>query len=294
MKTYHDIAGDGGSGILDQVAGRQARLQARMASVAHSLAVMSGKGGVGKSAVTANLAAALAMRGRRVGVLDADLNGPCIARILGVEGPALKLGAGGVEPALGPLGLKLASIDLLLPRIASPVEWHAPAAGYTHAWRGAIEATALGEFLSDTAWGELDYLLVDMPPGPERVAGLHELLPRCDGLIAVTIPSHVAQLTVQRAVVSARRLKARLLGVVENMCSYACPCCGAAQPLFAADDEDGEGAFGLPVLARIPFDPRLARCCDQGVPYVLAHQAAPAARAFMELAGRIEPGGDRQ
>lgn len=294
MKTYHDIAGDGGSDIAGQVARREERARARMASVARSLAVMSGKGGVGKSAVTANLAAALAMQGQRVGVLDADLNGPCMARMLGVQGRALKLSADGVEPALGPLGVKLASMDLLLPRTAAPVEWAAPAPAHPHAWRGAIEATALGEFLADTVWGELDFLLVDLPPGPERLAGLHGVLPQCDGVIAVTIPSQVAQLTVQRSIVSARRLKAKLIGVVENMCEYLCPCCGAVQPLFAAEAEVGGATLGLPVLARIPFDPQLARCCDQGVPYVVAHQAAPAAKAFMELAARVSARGDNR
>lgn len=287
MKTYHEIAGDGGSDIAGQVAAREARLRARMTSIAHSLAIVSGKGGVGKSAVTANLAAALAMLGHRVGVLDADLNGPCMARMLGVQGRTLKLGANGVEPALGPLGVKLASMDLLLPHTAAPVEWHAPAPGHSHAWRGAIETAALGEFLADTAWGELDFLLVDLPPGPERLADLHGMLPRCDGLIAVTIPSHVAQLTVQRSIVLARRLNAGLLGVVENMSSFLCSHCGAVQRLFPADAEFQRAVLGVPVLANIPFDPQLARCCDQGVPIVLAHQATPAGRAFMELAEQV-------
>jgi ATP-binding protein involved in chromosome partitioning len=288
MKTYHDIAGDGGSDIAGQVAGREARLRARMASVAHSLAIVSGKGGVGKSAVTANLAVALAMLGHRVGVLDADLNGPCMARMLGVQGRTLALGAGGVEPALGPLGVKLASMDLLLPHTVAPVDWHAPAPGHSHVWRGTIEASALGEFLTDTAWGELDFLLVDSPPGPERLAGLHGALPQCDGVITVTIPSQVAQMTVQRSIALARRLKARLLGVVENMSGYLCPHCGAVERLFPGEaDVRGGGVLGVPVLASIPFDPQLARCCDQGMPMVLAHQAAPAGRAFMQLAARL-------
>ncbi len=287
MKTYHDIVGDGGSDVLGQVTGREARVRARMASVAHSLAVMSGKGGVGKSAVTANLAAALAMLGHRVGVLDADINGPCMAKMLGVRGEALKLGEDGVQPAAGPLGIKVVSMDLLLPRTAAPVEWDAPAPPHPHTWRGALEATALEEFLADTAWGELDFLLVDLPPGPERWAGLHGLLPQCDAVIAVTIPSQVAQLTVQRSVTSAQRLKARLLGVVENMCNYLCPQCGASQPLFPAAGEAQAAALSVPVLARIPFDPRLAACCDRGVPFVAAHRATAAGTAFMELAARV-------
>ena len=287
MKTYHDIVGDGGSDIPGQVARREARVRARMASIAHSVAVMSGKGGVGKSAVTANLAAALAMLGHRVGVLDADINGPCMARMLGVRGEALRLGEDGVQPAAGPLGIKVVSMDLLLPRAAAPVEWDAPAPPHPHTWRGALEATALEEFLADTAWGELDFLLVDLPPGPERWAGLHGLLPQCDGVIAVTIPSQVAQLTVQRSVISAQRLKARLLGVVENMCHYLCPQCGASQPLFPAAGEAQAAALSVPVLARIPFDPRLAACCDRGVPFVTEHRATAAGTAFMELAARV-------
>ncbi len=286
MKTYHDVAVHGGSDIPGQMARREARVRARIASVAHSLAVMSGKGGVGKSAVTANLAAALAMLGHRVGVLDADINGPCMAQMLGVRGEALELAQGGVLPATGPLGIKVVSIDLLLPRTAAPVEWGAPAQSHPHTWRGALEATALEEFLADTAWGELDFLLVDLPPGPERWAGLHGLLPQCDGVIAVTIPSQVARHTVQRSVVSAQRLKARLLGVVENMCNYLCPHCGASQPLFSAEGE-AQAALSVPVLARIPFDPRLASCCDRGVPFVAAHRDTVAGTAFVELAARV-------
>lgn len=287
MKTYRDITGDGSSDISGQVASRAARMRERMASVANCLVVMSGKGGVGKSAVTANLAAALAMRGHRIGVLDADINGPCMARMLGVEGQALKLGEGGVIPAEGPLGMKVVSMDLLLARDAAPVEWDAPAPPQPQVWRGAIEAAALQEFFTDTVWGTLDFLLVDLPPGPERFPGLHSLLPRCDGAIAVTIPSAVAQLTVKRSIAAAHRLNVKLLGVVENMSGYLCQRCGAPQPLFR---DEGDGVAQLPgasILGRIPFDPRVARCCDQGVPFVLAHRQTQAGRAFMDIAAQV-------
>lgn len=287
MKTYRDITGDGGSDISGQVASRAARMRERMASVANCLVVMSGKGGVGKSAVTANLAAALALRGRKVGVLDADINGPCMARMLGVEGQALKLGEGGVTPAVGPLGMKVVSMDLLLARDAAPVEWDAPAPPQPHIWRGAIEAAAVQEFFTDTAWGTLDFLLVDLPPGPERFPGLYSLLPRCDGAIAVTIPSAVAQLTVKRSITAAHRLNVKLLGVVENMSGYLCLRCGTPQPLFR---DEGDGVAQLPgasILGRIPFDPRVARCCDQGVPFVLAHRQTQAGRAFLDIAAQV-------
>jgi len=262
-------------------------MRERMASIANSLVVMSGKGGVGKSAVTVNLAAAFALQGRKVGVLDADINGPCMARMLGVERQTLMLGEDGVIPTEGPLGMKVVSMDLLLAHETAPVEWNAPAPPQPHLWRGALEAAAVQEFFTDTVWGKLDYLLVDLPPGPERFPGLHSLLPRCDGAIAVTIPSGVAQLTVGRSVAAARSLKVKLLGVVENMSSYLCPCCGTHQPLFRDAGDAGGQVLGASILGRIPFDPRIARCCDQGVPFVLAHRQTPAGRAFLDIAAQV-------
>ncbi|OGA72447.1 MAG: hypothetical protein A3G81_06525 [Betaproteobacteria bacterium RIFCSPLOWO2_12_FULL_65_14] len=275
MKSYREIAGDGGSDVLGQVAERSARLHARMVPIANRLAVMSGKGGVGKSTVTANLAAALAMRGRRVAVLDADLNGPCLARMLGVEGQRLKLGDDGIVPAAGALGVKVVSMDLLLPETGSALAWQAPAARNQFAWRGTLEASALVEFAGDTAWGALDFLLIDLPPGADRFADLQDLLPACDKALVVTIPSGVAALSVRRSVILARRLEARLLGAVENMAG-----------LFG--EETPAQALGVPVLGRIPFDPRIAQCADRGVPFVGAHPDTPAARAFSAIADEVE------
>lgn len=277
MKSYRDIAGDGGSDVLGQVAERSARLRARMAPVAATLAVMSGKGGVGKSAVTANLAAALAMRGRRLGVLDADLNGPCVARMLGVEGRRLELGNDGIVPAVGPHGVKVVSMDLFLSESGGAVEWQAPAAQNQFAWRGTLEASALAEFAGDTAWGALDFLLIDLPPGAERFADLQDLLPACDKALVVTIPSGIAALSVRRSVILARKLGAKLLGAIENMAG-----------LFGPDGPMEERALGVPVLGSIPFDPRIAQCADRGVPFVSAHPDTPAARAFAAIADEIE------
>lgn len=287
IRTYHELSEPDRSGLPEQIAAQRQKVAERLASVGRPIAVMSGKGGVGKSAVTANLAAALALQGRKVGVLDADINGPCMARMLGVEGQALKLGEGGVIPAEGPLGMKVVSMDLLLAREAAPVEWEARAPPQPQVWRGAMEAAALQEFFTDTVWGRLDFLLVDLPPGPERFPGLHSLLPRCDGAIAVTIPSGVAQLTVKRSIAAAHRLNVKLLGVVENMSGYLCQRCGAPQPLFR---DEGDGVAQLPgasILGRIPFDPRVARCCDQGVPFVLAHRQTQAGRAFLDIAAQV-------
>ena len=154
-KRYRDIAGDGGSNIVGQVEAQQARLRERLRRVRAIVAVVSGKGGVGKSSVTANLAACFALDGWEVGVLDADLNGPTMAKMLGVRGGKLVVHDGGVEPPRNALGVKVMSMDLLLPSDAAPLTWDAPTQDEAHTWRGTMEANALREFLADTDWGAL-------------------------------------------------------------------------------------------------------------------------------------------
>ena len=149
-KRYRDIAGDGGSNIVAQVERQQARLRERLSRVRAIVAIVSGKGGVGKSSVTANLAACFALNGRQVGVLDADLNGPTMAKMLGVRGGKLVVRAGGVEPPRNALGVKVMSMDLLLPSDSAPLTWDAPTQDEAHTWRGTMEANALREFLADT------------------------------------------------------------------------------------------------------------------------------------------------
>src|SRR5262245_14803422 len=285
MKSYRDIAGDGGSNIVEQVVAQQARLAARMAPIRASVAVVSGKGGVGKSSVTANLAGALAGRGLAVGVLDADLNGPSMGKMLGVRGQTLRVEADGVRPAVSVEGIRVLSMDLLLAGDDTPVVWDAPTQAEAHTWRGTMEGTALREFLADTAWGPLDVLLIDLPPGAERLPTLLDLLPGLTGAIVVTIPSAVSHLVVRRAMTLARERGARLLGLVENMAGYVCPTCGALGPLF--DGPGGEltaAQHGVPFLGRVPFDSRLAAAADRGRPFVLEHPDTPTGRALTEVA----------
>ncbi len=286
MKTYQEIAGDGGSNILNQVKEQQMRLQARLAQITHKIAIMSGKGGVGKSVVTVNLASSLALQGHNVGVLDADINGPSVAKMFGVLGQTLKVGKNGVVPVLGPLGIKIISMDLLLSRDEAPVVWDAPAQQDPFVWRGTIEVSALREFLTDTDWGKLDFLLIDLPPGPERLPNLPGLLPELHTIV-VTIPSEVAQLTVKRSIALAQQLKAKLLGLIENMAGYLCQKCGALGE-FSGGAENTAKALGVPLLGKIPFDPRIARCSDQGVPFVIEHQDTETASVFKQMAQKIK------
>jgi ATP-binding protein involved in chromosome partitioning len=277
MKKYRDIAGDGGSNIVGQVEAQQARMGARLAEVKAIVAVVSGKGGVGKSSITANLAGAFALAGARVGVLDADLNGPSMATMLGVRGRTLAVGAAGVEPPAGALGIRVMSMDLLLADDATPLAWDAPSQAEAHTWRGAMEANALREFLADTAWGALDVLLVDLPPGTDRLAMVTGLVPALSGTVIVTIPSDVAHLIVRKSITVAQAAPAPVLGVIENMAGMF-P--GPGAEALARES-------GVPFLGRVPFDPGLATAADRGQPYVAAAPEAPAARALTSIAAAL-------
>jgi ATP-binding protein involved in chromosome partitioning len=277
VKRYRDIAGDGGSDIVGQVEAQQARLGARLREVRAIVAVVSGKGGVGKSSVTANLAGAFALAGARVGVLDADLNGPSMATMLGVRGRTLAVSAGGVEPPAGALGIGVMSMDLLLAGDAMPLTWDAPSQTEAHTWRGTMEANALREFLADTAWGALDLLLIDLPPGTDRLATITGLVPALAGTVVVTIPSGVSRLIVRKSITVALTAPAPVLGVIENMAGMF-P--GPGAEALASDS-------GVPFLGRVPFDPALAAAADRGEPYVAVAPDAPAARALRSIADRL-------
>jgi ATP-binding protein involved in chromosome partitioning len=289
MKTYADIVGDGGSNILAQVQQQAARLQARLRSVRHIVAVVSGKGGVGKSAVTVNLASACAARGLRVGVLDADINGPSVAKMLGVRDYTPAITPQGVLPALGPLQMRVMSMDLFLPDDATPVTWAAPTQQEAYVWRGSMEMTTLREMLTDTVWGELDCLFLDLPPGPDRLPNVAGLLPFMAGALMVTIPSQVSQRIVAKSLTLAQAvLPGRLVGLVDNMQGYACPHCHTLGELFPEANSAAAAAdFKVPYLGGIPFDPQLALALDQGRPFVLDHPETLAARAFGTLADTL-------
>jgi ATP-binding protein involved in chromosome partitioning len=277
VKRYRDIAGDGGSNIVGQVEAQQARLVARLKDVRAIIAVVSGKGGVGKSSVTANLAGAFALGGARVGVLDADLNGPTMAKMLGVRGRTLVVGADGVEPPAGALGIRVMSMDLLLADDAAPLTWDAPSQAEAHTWRGTMEVNALREFLADTGWGPLDILLIDLPPGTDRLATIAGLVPALAGTVVVTIPSDVSHLVVRKSITVARQSPAPVLGLVENM----------AGMFQGPDGETLARQAGVDFLGRVPFDPALAAAADRGEPYVAVAPEAPAARALTAIAARL-------
>ncbi|HVM66490.1 MAG TPA: P-loop NTPase [Acidimicrobiales bacterium] len=241
------------------------------------LAVASGKGGVGKSSVTANLAVSLALRGLTVGVLDADIWGFSLPRMLGVEGQVVGEDRKMV-PIQQPVGegrLKVLSMGLI----------GGAAEDQAIMWRGLILNRAVQHFLEDVRWGELDYLLIDMPPGTGDVQmGLARMLPRAD-MVIVTTPALAAQKVAARAADMARRGYLRVAGVVENMTAFRCDH-GEEYPLFGSGGgERLANELGVPLLGQVPIEPAVARGGDEGRPAALG--AGPAAGAFHDIAARI-------
>ncbi len=272
--------------VIEQLDALSIRVQRRMATIRHKVVVMSGKGGVGKSMTTVNLALGLARRGHRVGILDVDLNGPCVSAMLGMRDHRLELGPDGAVAAEGPLGIKIASMSFLI-RPTEPVRWKGPM-DLSPVWLGLQEMQVVRELLSDVVWGELDYLIADLPPGaaadkPPVIAGL---IPDLAGALFVTTPSEVATEVVYKSIGYARDLGIRVLGMVENMSGYRCPSCDQTHPLFRGDSQLLCDALDLPLLGRVPFDPTLAETFDQGKP--LLDREHPTLRLYDQITERVE------
>lgn len=228
-------------------------LAAKHNTIRRVIAVMSGKGGVGKSLVTGLLASALARAGYRVGVLDADVTGPSIPKLFGARGPLMG-GPMGIEPVVSRTGVKLMSVNLLLEEEGQAV-----------IWRGPLISSAIQQFWNDVHWGRLDYLLVDLPPGTSDAAlTVMQSLP-LDGILMVTTPQSLSALVVRKAVQMAQVVGARILGIVENMAGFVAPDTGARYDIFGPSHAEAVAEMaGAPVLARLPIDPQVAALCDAG------------------------------
>jgi ATP-binding protein involved in chromosome partitioning len=284
MKGYHDIVGDGGSRVLEQVAGQRARITEGLAGVRHLVAVGSGKGGVGKSTLTLHLAGALAARGLRVAILDADFNGPSQARMAGVQAAPLVPGR---QKALLPRtrnGIAVFSMGSLIPE-SEALDFESAADGESQTWRATREFALLGEILASVEWGALDLLLFDLPPGAERTVQYADFLGPQVSFLLVTIPSEVSRGVVSRSVTSLSRGRHRILGYVENMSGYHCPGCKTINPLFPSPERERSG-LDIPCLGTVPFDPELARHCDRGIPLAGVSETA-VARSLDHLAQQL-------
>lgn len=271
---------DGCTDKKKQMYEQEQQLKIRMSKIKHKIAVISGKGGVGKSTVTVNLAIALAMRGLngRVGVLDADIHGPCVPKMLGMKGQRISVGPPGAFPVIGPLGIKVVSMDFLLQSDESPV-----------IWRGPLKMAAIKQFLSEMVWGDLALLLIDLPPGTgDEPLSVMQLIPEMDGVVIVTAPSEVSQDVVKKAVTFSRQLNIPIIGIIENMSGFVCPNCGSEINIFGS----GGGRkiaehFNINFLGRIPIDPEICEDSDRGAPFVAEHTNSPATKAFMDIVREI-------
>lgn len=225
-----------------------------LSEVKRVIAVLSGKGGVGKSFVTGAIATELARHGHKVGVLDADITGPSIPKMFGMSGRHVHALGNLMLPEISEHGVKVMSSNLLLQNETDPV-----------LWRGPVIAGAIRQFWSETSWGPIDYLLVDMPPGTGDVAlTVFQSLP-VDGIVIVTSPQDLVSMIVGKAVVMAQRMDVPVLGLVENMSYVTCPHCGERIEVFGEShlSETAE-TWGLDVLGRVPIDPKLSSMCDGG------------------------------
>src|SRR6187397_1644770 len=297
MKGYHDIAGDGGSRVLEQVAEQRTRITDGLAGVRHLVAVGSGKGGVGKSTLTLHLAGVLRARGLRIAILDADFNGPSQARMAGVQGGLFVPGSRKVALPRTRNGIGVFSMGSLIPESES-LEFESAAQGESHTWRATREFALLGEILESVEWGALDVLMFDLPPGAERTVQYADFLGSRTSFLLVTIPSDVSRGVVARSVAALSKGPNRILGYVENMSGYFCRDCNAIKPLFVAPDSSGQAhpstspgtsrppALAIPCLGTVPFDPELARLCDTGMSFSELPES-PVSRALGHVAQQL-------
>lgn len=243
----------------------------RMCQIDKKILVLSGKGGVGKSTVAANMAVSLVLEGKKVGLMDIDIHGPSIPKLLNINAIPTASAANTIEPVIAEGGLKVMSIGFFLQNSDDAV-----------IWRGPRKFGMIRQFLSDVEWGDLDYLIVDSPPGTgDEPLSIAQLIGKVDGAIIVTTPQDIAVDDVRRSINFCRQLMVPVTGVVENMCGFVCPHCGQETDIF----KRGGGAamadqMRVPYLGAIPIDPEIVRASDNGTPYVRQFAQSRAAGAF--------------
>ncbi|MBN1412351.1 MAG: Mrp/NBP35 family ATP-binding protein [Spirochaetales bacterium] len=257
------------------------RLKENLSRIKNKIIVISGKGGVGKTTLSVNLAFALAKKNLRVGIMDVDIHGPNIAKMLGIEGRQLAAGESGIEPFPVLPNLKAVSIALLSTNQDSPI-----------IWRGPLKMAAIKQFISDVNWEDLDYLIIDSPPGTgDEPLSTCQLIPDITGAVIITTPQDVAVLDSRKTVLFARQLNVPVIGIIENMSGYICPHCGAKTNLFGVDG--GKRAaedLNVPFLGQIPFEPDLVISGDAGKPYVYFKKESETGKILNQITDKIMKG----
>ncbi|MFX1450130.1 MAG: Mrp/NBP35 family ATP-binding protein [Promethearchaeota archaeon] len=252
----------------------------RLETIKNIIVIMSGKGGVGKTSVAVNLAFSLSLNGFRVGLLDVDITGPNVPKMMGknISLPPAASSEEGIMPILGPLNMKIMSMGFLLQDPDTPV-----------IWRGPLKMGAIRQFITDVNWGDLDFLIVDNPPGTsDEPLSILQLLKGAH-VIIVTTPQDVALLDSRKAVNMAKQMKVPVLGIIENMSGLTCPKCGEIIYLFGqGGGEKASKDLDVPFLGSIPIDPKIREEEDKGEPYIVKHSDSEAAKAFDNIVKKIK------
>ncbi len=255
----------------------QMALAEQLARIKHKILVLSGKGGVGKSTVAANLAISLSLAGKNVGLLDVDIHGPSIPKLLKLESETLYSDGEMILPVTLGDNLKVMSVGFMLAQQSDAV-----------IWRGPMKYSLIKQFISQVDWGSLDYLIIDSPPGTgDEPLTVAQLIEDADGAVLVTTPQDLSTADVKRSIGFCRKLNLPVLGVIENMSGFVCPHCGERTDIFkSGGGEKMAEEMGVPFLGRIPLDPKIVEAGDSGQPYVYHYAQSEAAKAFEEA---IEP-----
>jgi Mrp family chromosome partitioning ATPase len=254
-----------------------------MKGINYKIAVFSGKGGVGKTSVTVNVAAALRKQGFEVGIFDADIHGPSVPKMVGIETQMRDIlhGGWGIDPVVNDQGMKVMSVQLIWPTDDSPIMW-----------RGQYKARVLRQFLCSIMWYELDFLFVDLPPGTgDEPITIMKSIPGLEGMIVVTTPQEISTIVCAKAINTAKELNVPILGLIENMNSYRCPDCGREDYIFGKGlGEKLSKTYKIPYLGGIPLDWEYSESADKGVPIVYLNPDSYSSQAFMKAADELVKG----
>ena len=254
------------------------RVNERMSIIKSKLLVLSGKGGVGKSTIAVNLAWALSQKGMMVGILDVDIHGPNVPKMLGLEDVHLTGSGQSIEPASLGNNLKVISIAFLLDSPDTPV-----------IWRGPLKMTVIRQFLADVNWGRLDYLIIDAPPGTgDEPLSVCQLIKDVTGAIIVTTPQEISLLDVKKSISFVKQLNVPITGIIENMSSFVCPHCGKSVDIFkAGGGQRMAHVLEIPFLGSIPIEPGIVEASDEGKPFLSSGAETEGGRKFMEIVDKI-------
>lgn len=261
----------------DPQAEQEAKVKDSLSKIKNKFIVMSGKGGVGKTSTSVNLSIALAKKGFKVGIMDVDLHGPDVPRMLGLQGMLDLNQNRKLNPAVFSDNLKVVSIESLTPNKDEAI-----------IWRGPIKYSAIQQFIGDVEWGELDFLIIDSPPGTgDEPLTVAQTIPEALAII-VTTPQEIALADVRKSISFCKTVKMEVFGIIENMSGLPCPHCGETIDLFGSGGgEKTAQVSGLTFLGRIPFDPNMVLCGDAGTCYQDAHADSPVTKAFDEIADKM-------